>query len=161
MNSIINLPADTDPRVPAPATPYRHMVDLQMRFNDFDMLGHLNNGIYLAFFDLGKARYLEDSSQACAEAKADWRNPGVVVANINCDFIAPTYAGETIAVLTRVDTIGEKSLVMEQRIVNSATGQTKCICRTVMVGFDPATGHSAPISDDWRKAISTFEDRAL
>lgn len=35
----------------------RHSLDVQVRFNDYDMFCHLNNGAYMQFLDLGKTDY--------------------------------------------------------------------------------------------------------
>ncbi len=157
MAEVIKLPASQNSRVPEPRFPFRHLVPLQMRFNDIDMLGHLNNGVYIAFFDLGKSRYFLD----IMPDGVDWKHINIVVANINCDFHAPTYIYEEIGVVTTVTEMGEKSFVMEQRIVNTKSGEVKCVGRTVMVGFDLATGHSAPIEQKWIDAIERYEGRKL
>ena len=36
---------------------FKHLTDIQIRFNDIDMLGHLNNTMYFSYFDIGKADY--------------------------------------------------------------------------------------------------------
>ena len=33
---------------------FRHTLPLQLRFNDIDLLGHVNNSVYFSFYDLGK-----------------------------------------------------------------------------------------------------------
>ena len=38
---------------------FHHTLPLQLRFNDVDLLGHVNNSVYFAFYDLGKSRYFE------------------------------------------------------------------------------------------------------
>ena len=32
---------------------FRHTLPLQLRFNDIDLLGHVNNSVYFSFYDLG------------------------------------------------------------------------------------------------------------
>ena len=148
---------DKNPRVPAPEFPFHHQLPLQMRFNDIDVLGHVNNNAYLSYMDLGKAAYFT----AVMPDGFDIRNVGLVIVNLNCDYVAESYMHEQLEVLTQTTTIGEKSLRMEQRVVNATTGQVKCIARTIMAGFDPKTRQSAPISDEWRNALSAFEQRQL
>jgi thioesterase len=143
--------------VPVPEFPFRHEVPLQIRFNDIDLLGHLNNAVYIQFFDLGKSRYFQD----VMPEGVDWRHINIVVANINCDFFAPTYITEPIAVLTTITHMGEKSFALEQRIVNSDNGEVKCIAKTIMVGFDMTTGKSAPIDPKWVEALERYEQRKL
>ena len=49
MNPIIAIPPCGNEKVPQPQCPFRHLTEVQTRFNDFDMLGHLNNSVYLQF----------------------------------------------------------------------------------------------------------------
>ena len=110
---------------------FKHEIPLQLRFNDIDILGHLNNSVYFNFFDLGKSRYFE----AVRGEKLDWHNADVVIASIQADFLAPVFYNEQIAVQTAVTEIGNKSFKMLQRIINTRTGQIKCNCTSIMVGF--------------------------
>lgn len=157
VDNIFNIPADTNPRVPAAEFTFRHMADVQMRFNDTDMLGHINNNAYLSYFDLGKTSYFN----AVAAENVDWTHVNIVVANISVDFFSPTFLSDKVVVLTQVVSIGNKSLVMEQRLVDIITGQVKCMARTVMVGVDLTTGQSQPIAEHWVEKINKFEQRQV
>lgn len=152
-----DLPQSTNPRVPVPEHQFRHITPVQLRFNDFDMLGHLNNAVYVTLLDLGKSRYFTD----IMPKGIDWKHINIVVVNINCDFFAPTYISEPIAVLTQVTGISERSFKMLQRVVNAETGEVKCVGSTVMAGFNPATAQGTAISQEWIDALCAHEDRDL
>lgn len=132
-----------------------HRLDAQLRFNDYDLLGHLNNNVYLQLMDLAKYRYF----QAVMGADFDISRLAVVVVNINCDFIEPATVDEPLTVCTATEAIGEKSLTLVQRILNPATGHVKCQATTVMASFDTKTMRSAPIADDARRAVAAYEGR--
>ncbi len=142
-------------RIPEAKFPFRHRLDLQLRFNDVDMFGHINNSVYLQFFDLGKLRYFNDV------LGKDFMKSGlqVVIVNINCNFYAPTFINEHIEVLTTIKSIGEKSLTLEQRIVSKDNGDVKCIATTIMAGYDPKTLKSAAIPDEPRMMFEKYENR--
>ena len=36
---------------------YHHQLPIQLRFNDVDRYGHVNNNAYFSFYDLGKVDY--------------------------------------------------------------------------------------------------------
>ena len=38
---------------------YKHSVEIQPRFNDFDALEHVNNTVYMNYFDIGKVSYFK------------------------------------------------------------------------------------------------------
>ena len=135
---------------------FRHRIPLQIRFNDIDVFGHLNNAVYIQFFDMGKLAYFKQFMHGGFE-----KEPTVpVVADLHCTFYAPTYIDEHIECLTAVASISNSSLVLEQRIVG-ADGSVKCTARTVMVNIDTKTGDSTLLSDEWRRALSSYEGRVL
>lgn len=136
---------------------FHHIYPLQLRFNDIDSLGHVNNSVYFTFYDLGKSRYFE----TVKKQSIDWRKADVVIANVNADFLSPIYSYEQIAVETCCIEIGNRSFKLMQRIVNTTTGEIKGVCRTIMVGFDVEAGVSAPISDEWKDAIRQYEGSDL
>lgn len=141
----------------SPCFPFKHSLDVQLRFNDIDALGHLNNSVYFPLFDLGKARYFI----AARGEEIDWTQTNIVVANINCNFLAPIYFNEPIAVQTQVVAIYDKSFKVRQQLINTASGEVKCQCSTIMVGFDVARGVAAPLAEDWIDTLCRFEGRDL
>lgn len=136
-----------------PAATFRHSLPIQIRFNDVDRYGHVNNNAYFAFYDLGKEDYLTNI------LRVDYRNADVVpvVANINADFFLPILYGDKIIVETRISHVGQKSFTLDQRAVNRDTGQVVCHCATVMVCFSLKTQESAEIPEAYRQAIKDYE----
>lgn len=132
---------------------YHHRLPVQIRFNDVDRYGHVNNNAYFAYYDLGKQDYLQQV------LKVDYRSAEVVpvIANINADFIHPIYYGDEIVVETRVSHIGNKSFTLQQRAINMQTGETVCQCATVMVCCNLKTQQSAEVPPFFRQAIEKFE----
>ena len=59
---------------------FRHKVPVQIRFNDIDILGHLNNTVYFSFYDTGKAYYFKE----IRGEKMNWKRVDTVIANVNC-----------------------------------------------------------------------------
>lgn len=137
-------------RIPLPPEGTRwHRTAIQMRFNDIDMFGHLNNGAYFQYADLGKLRFFTDLMDEPFNPAAT----GLVIASIHCDFYVQTYMAQDIAVLTAVEALGTKSVTIEQRIVSGADDEVHAIVRSVLVQFNPSTGATAPIPDLWRERL--------
>lgn len=129
-----------------------HRLKVQLRFNDIDILGHLNNTVYLSLYDLGKARYMEDAGLRDRGPAA----PTSVIADVHCSYIKPILFGDEIYVTTRCSHIGEKSFTLEQEMVDH-TGEVRSKCSTVMVYIDPDSRHSAPLPDSFRHKIEAYE----
>lgn len=132
---------------------FKHITPIQLRFNYFDALGHVNNSVYFSFYDLGKTSYFADVLSKLEVAK----EVGVVIGHIEVSFLLPVYPGENVAVQTAVVEIGNKSFKLLQHLVDLDTNEIKCICNTVMVCFDAKTKTTRQISDEWRKAMADFE----
>lgn len=146
-----------NPRVPAAKHPFVHCQSIQMRFNDLDMFGHVNNNVYLSYMDLAKINYFRSiNPYKDRHTKVD-----AVVVHIDTDFYSPSYFGDELEVWTAVTCISKRSFHLEQRVVNATTGETKCIGRTVMAGFDIETATSKPLDPMWVDAIEAYEGHAL
>ena len=89
---------------------FHHSLPIQLRFNDVDKFGHVNNTVYFSFYDLGKTEYF---ASVCPGV--DWEKDGIVVVHIEADFLAQIFSSDHIAVQTAVCEIGTKSfhLILE------------------------------------------------
>lgn len=130
---------------------FRHKMEVQLRFNDIDILGHMNNTRYFSLYDTGKARYFET-----VHGVDDWRRVEAVIANINCTYVAPIFFGEKISVGTRCLWLGEKSFGLQQ-ILFDDKGEVRSVCETVMVSFDAEKHRSVELPDHWRDAFTSYE----
>lgn len=138
--------------------PFKRSTAIQLRFNDLDSLGHVNNSIYFQFFDLAKTEYFAGIE---VDAEIDWKKPALIVANVNCSFLAPTIFRENIEVLTQCVHLGNKSLTLLQHLINRDTRELKCTCASIMVNIDPETNLPSPIPQIWRDAITAYEGHEL
>lgn len=136
---------------------FKHVMPIQIRFSDVDLYGHMNNNAYFSLYDLAKTSYLRD----VFGYKEEWNKLGVVVANINADFLAPVFFSDELVIETTVIHLGHKSMTLLQRAVNKASGVLKCQCRTVMVGYDMNTKEPVELPLEYKKAICAYEGKTL
>jgi len=132
---------------------FNHTNPIQLRFNDFDALGHVNNSVYFSFYDLGKTSYFNEVLPDVSVS----REVGVVIGHIEVSFLLPVYPEEQVAVETAVIEIGNKSFKLMQHLIDVETNEVKCICQTIMVCFDAKTKTTHAISEKWRMAMAEFE----
>lgn len=135
---------------------FKHTLPIQLRFNDVDKFGHVNNTVYFSFYDLGKTEYF---AQVCPHV--DWNKDGIVVVHIEADFLSQIYGTDNVAVQTAVTEIGTKSFNLVQRVIDVRTGEVKCICTSVMVTFDLEKHESKALEPEWVEAICAYEGRDL
>ena len=131
---------------------YRHVLPLQIRFNDVDKFGHVNNTVYFQFYDTAKTDYIATVCKG-----VDWERLAIVVVKIEAEFMAQIKGHDHIAGRTRIVKIGNKSFHLEQDIIDSNTPEVKSRCLSVMVLYDLEHQQTIPLPDEWRKAISDYE----
>ena len=131
---------------------FHHIIPLQIRFNDIDKFGHVNNTVYFQFYDTAKTDYF---ASVCKDV--DWESTAIVVAKIEAEFIAQIEANNRIAAGTRVTRIGNKSFTLEQEVFDADTKELKSRCFSVMVLYDLKLRQTMAFPDSWRKAINEFE----
>lgn len=135
---------------------FPHKMEAQLRFNDIDILGHLNNTVYFSLYDMGKARFMEDAGLR----KRGMSRPDTVIADIHCAYLKPIHFDDRIFVVTRCSHIGEKSYTLEQMLIDDKE-DVRSICRTVMVHFDPSTGHAVPLTGEHISKIKRYENERI
>ena len=131
---------------------FHHIFPLQLRFFDADQFGHINNSIYFQYYDTAKMDYFE-------KLGVPFDNRHVTVtAHIDADFMQQVYTSDSnIEVQSAVTHIGHKGFIFVQRLVDSATGEIKCIGRSVIVAFDLEKNESVEMWPEWVEAIKKFE----
>ena len=122
---------------------------IQIRFNDLDPLGHVNNGVVFSYYDAGRLHFFSQMDE-----NFSWENMEQVLVRTECDFKEIILFTDDISVETEVTEIGNKSLRMMQRIVDNNTGKIKSTCLSVLSGYDRHKNVSKRISDDFRKKLN-------
>ena len=130
-----------------------HKTDVQIRFNDVDILGHVNNAVYQYYFDLARVNYFTD---VLGEHEADFHAEALIVASIKVDYIMPVFLKDKIYVTTKITTIGNKSLTMTQEVFDEKK-QLKASSETRMVAYSTKEQSTKSIPERWKISISNFE----
>ena len=131
---------------------FHHVLPLQIRFNDVDKFGHVNNTIYFQFYDTAKTDYFASVCES-----VDWERVAIIVAKIEAEFIAQIKADNRIAARTRVIKIGHKSFHLEQELFDIETQEVKSRCLSVMILYNLVQQQTMPFPEDWRRAINNYD----
>lgn len=132
---------------------FLHHTDIQIRFNDIDLIGHVNNAVYQHFFDLARKTYFEE----VIGNQLEWKKFGMVMASIFIEYFNAITIDEMISVRSGIEVIGDKSLTMVQEIYNRESGELKSQNRAVMVGYSAKKDQTAMIPSLWKEKIYDFE----
>ena len=130
-----------------------HQTPIQIRFNDVDVVGHVNNSVYQNYFDAARMRYFEK----VFGHRLDWHKQILVLVKIEIEYQKPVNMYDEIKVLTKVHHLGNKSLHMIQHLTGSEPSDVRSINKAVLSGFDYKQNASIPILEEWRDSIRKFE----
>lgn len=131
---------------------FRLWVPLQPRFRDTDAMGHLNNAVYVTYFEVARAAYWRALTR-----DANYQRVPFILAHTTIDFRSPGYVHEMLDVGIRVARLGTKSFDCAYRVVEQESRRLICEGRSVQVIFDYAKNASYPLPDWLRATVRTFE----
>ena len=123
------------------------VVPWQVIFRDVDSFGHVNNAVYLTYFEWARAQMWFDLTGI----RGIPQNIGFIVARAEVDFIAQI-GMEAIEIRVRVSEMRNTSFdtVYEIRL---GDGKLAATGKVVVVLFDWNTQRKAPISDEFRQKV--------
>jgi acyl-CoA thioester hydrolase len=127
---------------------YRFTFPAEVRFRDLDALGHVNNAVYLTYFESARMAYWLH-----ATGRKDLSSMDVILARAEIDYRSPVGYGDVLEVGVRCASVRRSSFVLEQRIVERTGGRLVAEARKVLVHYDYAAGRSQPLSEDLRQRL--------
>ena len=122
---------------------------IHIRFNDLDSLGHVNNAVYLSYFEQGRMDYFSEMGGE----NWDWTQEGTLLARNEIDYKVPIFLQDKARIELWVSDIGTKSFSVNYRILKDADGQEiECtVGKSIMVCFDYKAQKSIPVPERWRQ----------
>jgi acyl-CoA thioester hydrolase len=124
---------------------------IQVRFSDCDIMGHVNNAVYLSYFEMARMHYLH----FMVGDKWDWKEKGIILVKNEVTYLKPVLLHDKPEVEVFAGKIGRTSFEMSYELtVNNkvyATGLSKLVC------FDFKSQQSVPVYEDMLKGFSKLE----
>jgi acyl-CoA thioester hydrolase len=119
---------------------------LQTRYSDYDSKGHVNNAVYLTYFELGRV-------QAWTDAAGD-PDAGFILAEARIAYRSPALLGDPLAIEVTTSEIRNKAWVWSYRIVDERDERLVAEGATTQVMYDYGERRSVPIPDALREALA-------
>ena len=82
-----------------------HIFNVIIRFSDLDLFGHVNNAVYLTYYEEARVAYLNE----VVGYNYDWSREGVILARIEVDFLIPIHFKDEVFIRTSCSRLGNKS----------------------------------------------------
>jgi acyl-CoA thioester hydrolase len=133
---------------------YRFFYPVQVRYADLDAQWHVNNAHFLTILEQARLSYIRQLGLWDGKSFLDL---GVIIADIHIAYKAPIALEDDIQVAIRVSHIGNKSMSMENEILDTKDGSLKAQAEIVLVTYDFRSKTTIPVPESWRKKIMEFE----
>ena len=134
------------------AAAYRWFCDLDTRWMDNDVYGHVNNVVYYSYFDTAANRYLIERGGLDIAAS---EVIGVVVES-QCMYYAPISYPEKIRAGVRVDKLGNRSVTYGIAVFRAGSDEAVASGHFVHVFVDRATRRPVAMPDRIRSALEAI-----
>lgn len=126
--------------------------EIRPRFRDTDAMGHINNAVYVTYFEVARHEYW-----SAIRAGEDYTRVPFILAHVGIDFRSEALVGETLVVGIRCDRIGTKSFDFAYEVRERVTGRLVAEGRSVQVCYDYAAKRSIPVPLELRRQIESLE----
>lgn len=132
---------------------FRFRQKIEMRWSDMDELHHVNNAVYLTYFEQARVSYFQEACQW------NWKDDGVILANAQINYIRPLCYGDPAYIYVRVSRFGNKSFEVEYLLVNEYESRKERLTTgaTTLVMFDYKTQAPFTVPDRIKNAITAYE----
>jgi acyl-CoA thioester hydrolase len=112
---------------------YHSIIEVPIAWGDMDAAQHVNNIMYLRYFESGRIQYMEDIGYGFGQDSI-----GIILAEVNCKYRIPITFPDKVWVGTRamMETMDESSIWTEQVIVSQKLDKISTISTARLVSYD-------------------------
>jgi len=134
------------------------IIVMPVQWGDQDAFGHVNNTVYLRWFESARIAYGERMGLSAMMAT---HKIGPILAAIRCSYLRQLNYPDTVRIGARITRIGRSSMVMEHKVESDATGVIVAEGDSTIVVFNYATNRPTPVTDELRSAVNQLEGKTI
>lgn len=101
---------------------------ISVRFRDCDMMGHVNNAVYLSYFEQARMHYFKEM----VGKDWDYKKHGMILVHNEITYLKPIFLNDSPEIYLYLVKVGTKSFTFgyEIRVDNEVvtTGKSKLVC---------------------------------
>ena len=128
---------------------------LLTRYSDYDTKGHVNNAVYLTYFEWARVQAWQSHIVGAAGVTGiDAADPPLIVAEARVKYVSPANIGVPLAIEISLKEMRTKGFSFSYRIVASEENDRLVAeGETVQVAYDYAAGRTMAIPPALRRAL--------
>ena len=129
-----------------------YVVPYQVSWRDLDAIGHVNNAVYLSYFEWARTQFWFDMVEGRGVSDL-----GFIVARTECDFRLQLELSEKIDVCVRIADMRTSSFDFTYEIRRSEGHEVVATGKVVVVLYDWDTKAKKKITDELRSKVRSFQ----
>jgi acyl-CoA thioester hydrolase len=120
---------------------------LQVRFSDCDMMQHVNNAIYLNYFEEARIHYFRQ----LVGIDWDWKKNGVLLRKNELEYLKPVFLNDPVTIEVFLKHVGDKSFTLAYEV--KVLGELRTTGTSVLVCYDSVIKTSIPIPSRMKEGL--------
>ncbi len=125
--------------------------EIQVRFRDCDLMGHVNNAVYLSYFEQARMHYFEQ----LIGADWDYKKDGILLVKNEVTYLKPVLLHDIPKITIHLIELGNKSVTLGYSLYVEeelrSTGKSKLVC------FDFTTQKTVEVFPKMREEFGKLE----
>ena len=130
---------------------YPFSVTVEVTFRDLDLLGHVNNAVYLTYIETARIAFLHRLLDLAHPSQLP-----VILAEATVSYKAPAFFGERLTIGVGVSRFGGKSFDVVHRI-SGKDRRLVALAHTVLVAYDYAAGATVPVPEELKARVRALQ----
>lgn len=127
-------------------------LDVQLRFSDIDSMGHVNNAVYLNYFETARMHFFAGR----LGMDWDWMKNGIILLRNEIDYVKPLLLHQHAEVYVGVEHLGTKSFSLSYSIRVDEVEYCKGV--SVLVAYDYHARQSTEIHPIMRAKLEMVKE---
>lgn len=128
------------------ASEFSFSVEVQVRFSETDMFGHVNNTVVFTYLEHARIEYLKSIGLMSKEGNIP------VVADLQCDYVRQMYFDEKIRVHVKIAHVGSSSVDIHYMGKNEKD-EIVFTARGTIVQINGKNGRPVPFTDEEKELL--------
>jgi len=128
---------------------FPYEVPIEVRFRDIDAMGHVNNAVYVTYFEHGRAAFFRDVFGVRSVSDIDF-----IVARVEVDYRRPVLLSDTVRLQLCLVEVGRTSFTVDYRLL--ASGEVAAEGRSIQVFYDFRKGVKKPVPPAFLKKARPY-----
>ena len=144
-----------NPKIQELLKDYPVISTIKVQWGDMDAARHVNNIIYLKWFETGRIEYFE--LLGFTDFSGEKLQIGPILGSIQCKYIFPVTYPDTVFIGTRVRDVEKDRFVIETAIVSERHERLAALGSGVAVAYDYKKLQKASLPEELKNKIITIE----